>query len=303
MLAELRAFLLVVDQGSFLSAANTLGVSRTTLRRQVDALEARAGAQLIERGPKGVVLTEAGTRLARGARSVERDFGALLLAVRDDEGPAGEVRAHLPTGLHPGAIVAVYGALRAGWPGVRVHASFSDAPEPSRIADADLVLWFGAPVAGDRWVQRVVLQIRQRLLAHPSYLEARGTPRSVDDLGAHDVLAWLAPDDHGPRITTSRGATVPITPTLATKNAHVIHEAAHFGLGVAWAPDGELPPMPGRVPLVPVLDDEIGRDVTLWLGVPRAISELPRIRLFLENFDQMREVVFGRDTARTAPAR
>lgn len=299
MLAELRAFLLVVDQGSFLSAATCLGISRTTLRRQVDALEARAGARLIERGPRGVVLTEAGARLARGGRSMEREFGALLTSVRDaDDEAEGEVRVHLPTGLHPGAIAAVYGALRAGWPGVRVHATFGDGSDASRLTDVDVALWFGAAAPGDRWVQHKVLELRQRLLAHPTYLAARGVPRSIDELAAHDVLAWLAPFEREPRVTTLGGDPVPVRATLATQNAHVVHEIAHVGLGLAWAPDGELPAAPGHQALVPVLDAVIGRDVTLWMGVPRAISGFKRIRVFIENFEQMREFVFGRSAAR-----
>jgi DNA-binding transcriptional LysR family regulator len=39
-LEELRAFLHVVESGSFLAAADTLQVSRTTLRRRVGSLEA-----------------------------------------------------------------------------------------------------------------------------------------------------------------------------------------------------------------------------------------------------------------------
>ena len=40
-LGELRAFLAVASHGSFLAAAEELGVSRTTLRREVDALDWR----------------------------------------------------------------------------------------------------------------------------------------------------------------------------------------------------------------------------------------------------------------------
>lgn len=64
-LEELRAFLTVVDTGSFLAAADSLGVSRTTLRRRVGSLEARAGVTLLESTSQGAVLTEAGQLLAK----------------------------------------------------------------------------------------------------------------------------------------------------------------------------------------------------------------------------------------------
>lgn len=54
-LEELRAFLAIVRTGSFLAASSELGVSRGMLRCRVDALEARVGARLVERTPKGVM--------------------------------------------------------------------------------------------------------------------------------------------------------------------------------------------------------------------------------------------------------
>jgi DNA-binding transcriptional LysR family regulator len=67
-LEELRAFLDVVETGSFLAAAKSLGVSRTTLRRRVEALEARAGVPLLKSTPQGILLTEAGEVLAQRGR-------------------------------------------------------------------------------------------------------------------------------------------------------------------------------------------------------------------------------------------
>ncbi|WP_293262739.1 LysR family transcriptional regulator [Nannocystis sp.] len=65
-----RAFIAVVETGSFLSAATSLNVARATLRRRVDALEARAGVPLLERSARGVVVTEAGALLATRGRHV-----------------------------------------------------------------------------------------------------------------------------------------------------------------------------------------------------------------------------------------
>ena len=71
-LEELRSFLAVVETGSFLAAATNLGVARATLRRRVDALEARAGVPLLERTARGVTVTEAGSVLmARGRQVVK----------------------------------------------------------------------------------------------------------------------------------------------------------------------------------------------------------------------------------------
>ena len=82
-LEEFRAFIAVVETGSFLAAATNLNLARATLRRRVDALEARAGVPLLERSARGVVVTEAGSLLASRGRHVLQEASALIASVRE----------------------------------------------------------------------------------------------------------------------------------------------------------------------------------------------------------------------------
>lgn len=291
-LDELRAFLQVVDQGSFAAAATALRVSRTTLRRQVDALEARTGVTLLERSSKGIVLTDAGQRMVRGGRGMEQDFTALLSSIRQSKGrPGGEVKLHVPSGLSPLAVGTFLGLIRASWPGVRVRMTSSDAPQLVDVSDAEIVVWFGDPTPSGSWETRTFVVARQRLLASPEYLAARGVPSSLADLGSHDVLAWLGAGELEPALVTARGESVPIDAVCVTRNAHHLHECGSLGLGIVWVPDAGIAAPPGRAPLTRVLDDLVGRDVPLRLGVPSKLAEVPKVRLFLEHFESLRTVV------------
>ncbi len=78
----LRAFLLVVEQGSLTRAAERLRLSQSTLTRQMRALEHETGGPLFERGPAGVALTAAGRALERGIRPVLADLERTLADVR-----------------------------------------------------------------------------------------------------------------------------------------------------------------------------------------------------------------------------
>jgi DNA-binding transcriptional LysR family regulator len=69
-IAELRAFCAAADLGSLGRAARLLGVSQPALSKRLRALEALAGARLLERSPRGVTLTHAGTRLYVEARKL-----------------------------------------------------------------------------------------------------------------------------------------------------------------------------------------------------------------------------------------
>lgn len=69
-LAELRAFCAAVDLGSIGRAARLLRTSQPALSKRLRALEVVAGAQLLERSPRGVTPTAAGARLHAEARKV-----------------------------------------------------------------------------------------------------------------------------------------------------------------------------------------------------------------------------------------
>ena len=67
-LNELRGFCVAADLGSLGRAAVRLHVSQPSLSKRLASLEAKVGARLLERSPRGVALTPAGRRLYRHAR-------------------------------------------------------------------------------------------------------------------------------------------------------------------------------------------------------------------------------------------
>lgn len=69
-LNELRGFCVAADLGSLGRAAVRLHVSQPSLSKRLASLEAKAGARLLERSPRGVVLTPAGRRLYEHARAL-----------------------------------------------------------------------------------------------------------------------------------------------------------------------------------------------------------------------------------------
>jgi len=67
---RLRVLREVASRGSFSSAADTLGYTQSAISQQVAALEREAGTMLVQRGARGVRLTDAGRALVSHADAI-----------------------------------------------------------------------------------------------------------------------------------------------------------------------------------------------------------------------------------------
>jgi len=108
-IAELRAFCAAVDLGSLGRAARLLQVSQPALSKRLRTLEALAGARLLERSPRGVTLTPAGTRLYVEARKLlaqAEEVDSLMAGLRGEEQPVRLATSHtIAEFLLPGPLV------------------------------------------------------------------------------------------------------------------------------------------------------------------------------------------------------
>jgi DNA-binding transcriptional LysR family regulator len=78
---ELRIFLEVAKSKSFNKAAEELGISQPTVGRAVRRLETALNIKLLGAGARGVVLTPAGSRLARALESVDTEIEKIIRRV------------------------------------------------------------------------------------------------------------------------------------------------------------------------------------------------------------------------------
>ncbi len=83
---QLRAFLALTDAGSFVGAAGDTGLSQPALHRAVRNLEQLCVTPLAERRGRGVALTAAGRRLARGVRLAAAEIAAAMVDIDPSEG-------------------------------------------------------------------------------------------------------------------------------------------------------------------------------------------------------------------------
>ena len=82
MLAQLRSFLAVIEEGSLHRAAARLNMSQSALSRQMQALEDELGGRLLERSTSGVRPTAGGHVLAEKMGRFLADYDTAMLEVR-----------------------------------------------------------------------------------------------------------------------------------------------------------------------------------------------------------------------------
>ena len=101
---RLLTFREVARLGSFSRAAEELSLTQPAVSQQILSLERQLGIRLIDRGPGGLGLTDAGALLLQHADAVS---GRLRLATEQLGALVGEERRHLAVGAFPSAIATI----------------------------------------------------------------------------------------------------------------------------------------------------------------------------------------------------
>jgi LysR family nitrogen assimilation transcriptional regulator len=121
-LRQLRYFVGIVQAGSLSRAADQLDVAQSAISHHLAGLEAELKKQLVMRGPKGIVLTDAGTVLYRHAEAILRHVEfAKQDAMKTLTVPSGNVGVGFPTALTALLGYELFVRLRSAFPQIRLH--------------------------------------------------------------------------------------------------------------------------------------------------------------------------------------
>jgi DNA-binding transcriptional LysR family regulator len=237
-LSLFRAFIRVVEAGSFTRVAEEQNSSQPTVSRQVAALEDHLGARLFARTTRKLTLTDDGRGFYEHAkRAIE--------AVSEAENAVGRRRSR-PSGALRLAIPVVFGRLRViphlkefltRYPDVSIDLVMNDAKADLVEEGIDLAIRSGE-VTDNALIARKIGVTRRVVVAAPSYLRGKTLPKQPSDLAAHDCItftgvtagvAWHFEGPDGP-------VSVEVKGPVRTRNSEGIREAVLSGLGIGYAP-------------------------------------------------------------------
>jgi LysR family nitrogen assimilation transcriptional regulator len=120
-LKQLEYFRHVAELGSFTRAATFLSVVQPALSRQIRQLEVELGQNLFERNGRGVVLTDAGSRLLEHTRGILTQIGRARQELEDQRnGDSGHFVLGLPPSLGASVTVPLVKAFEKRLPNARL---------------------------------------------------------------------------------------------------------------------------------------------------------------------------------------
>ena len=272
---DLRHVLAVQQEGSLSRAAQRLGVTRTTVGRRLQGLEARLGVRLFDRTPEGLLATEAGLDLAESARRMEAEAlaaeGRLLGRDAALQGPLRVSTAGFIYEVYAG----LFGTFIQRHPGVELIVTLDDAYVSLARREADVVLRLGSQ-PGEHLLGRRVARLQFALYAAPALVARIGAGAA---LAAWPWVSWGLPGE-APWLEAwlaaqAPGARIVLRVTTFAAGFRSVRE----GIGVHFLPI-PLAEEAGLVPLGVTLTEE-ARD--LWALTLPELRANRRVRAFLDH--------------------
>lgn len=236
-IAATRSFIRAVDTGSFTRVAREQNSTQPTISKQIAALEADLGVQLLVRTTRSLSVTENGARYYDAAKAALEGFEAAEAAARGSRNVEGLLRIGCPVSFGQVQLVSRLAAFLGRYPEVSVDLVMSDAFLDPVEQGVDVVIRIGELRDSSLKVRRIGLT-RRVTVASPAYLAQAGTPEHPEDLTRHDCAVYtrLAAGPDWTYVTDTEPVTVHVRGRVKADNSAAMMGAIVAGLGIGVAP-------------------------------------------------------------------
>jgi DNA-binding transcriptional LysR family regulator len=193
LLSGVTVLAAVAETGSFVRAADSLGLSPSGVSRAISRLEKRIGVRVLDRTTRSQTLTDEGRRLyeAAGPHLIGIEEAAIAAS-----GAANAVRGKLRVNIDPFFSRTVLAArlpeLLRRYPELSLELIMRDAVGDLVADGFDLAVRFGQPPEGTL-VARKLLDTRVLTVAAPGYLAEHGVPQRPEDVAQHERILFYNP--------------------------------------------------------------------------------------------------------------
>ncbi|MBY5920245.1 LysR family transcriptional regulator [Ferrimonas balearica] len=280
----INEFVAVAETESFTAAGQRLGISTAQVSRQVSALEARLGSQLLYRTTRRVSLTESGRQFYQLCRPLldGLEEAQRLLSEQQTE-PSGRVRMTAPVNFGEQILAPLMAEFCAQYPKVSVEMMLSNQRLDLVQEGLDLAIRIGdlpdSSLKARRLGERALA-----VCAAPEYLARYGTPGGVEELSQHRCLVGTS--DLWRFNVEGRPTSMKISGAFRCNSGVALLEAATRGLGLTQLPEHYLLEAFEQGRLVPVLEAYQPEPEPIWACYPPNRHVTATVRAFIDALSQ-----------------
>ncbi len=235
---EMQTFTAVVDAGSFVKAADVLGMSKAAMSRHVGDLETRLGVRLLHRTTRRLSLTGEGQVFYARSKELLADVDEAEAEITSRSGAAsGLLRINAPFTFGILHLAPLWGVFRNQYPNVALDVTLSDRLVDLVEEGYDVAVRI-ATLPSSTLISKRLTSTRMVLCASPAYIALHGAPSHPADLARHAVIAysyWSTKDEwhfDGPL----GPASVKTLPAIHTNSGDTCRVAALAHQGVIMQP-------------------------------------------------------------------
>ncbi|MBS0999534.1 LysR family transcriptional regulator [Acetobacter persici] len=287
-IADLAAFVVVAEEGSFTKAARRLGIAQSGLSQIVRRTEERLGMRLLSRTTRSVAPTEAGERLLAILGPMLHDLDAAVASLGDlRDRPSGTIR--VTTVEHAAKTILLPGVkqLLRDNPDIRVDVTI-DYGLADVVADRfDAGIRLGGEIAKDMIAVRISPDIPMAIVGSPDYFRTHPAPTSPAQLVEHKAVNLRLPTSqtvNGWRLMRGgRETRVRLEGQMMLNTIDLIRDAALDGHGLAYLPRDMVQADIGTGHLIHVLGKFTPDLPGYHLYYPNRRNASAAFRLFVEN--------------------
>jgi DNA-binding transcriptional LysR family regulator len=240
LLEQMRTYLRITETRSLSEAARGLRLSVAAVSRQLAALEADLGVTLVTRSTRRLLITESGERWREHCARVLAAVDAAHADVKAGPEVRGRVVISAPASYALVHLAGLLDRLLVTHPALSIELRLEDHTVDLVGEGVDIAVRAGmAPPDSGAFIAHRLGAFRRVLVASPSYLRKRGTPKLPRELSGHELLAqtrataaftrWTFTRDHEEVEVTVNGRRMASSPLL-------LREWAKNGVGIALIP-------------------------------------------------------------------
>ena len=283
-LASLKAYVKVVEFGSFSEAGRHLRLSRSAISKYVAELEQSLGVQLLNRTTRHASPNDNGQIYYERALSILADLDAADQTVAHLQStPQGLLRVNAPMSFGILQLGPAIAEFMKHYSELQIQLVLSDEQLDPVQGAFDVTLRI-ADLESSSLIARKILPIERVICASPDYLQRRGVPLHPNDLRDHPALTYgfLLTGNQWKLSGVDGDHWIQPSWLLCANNAEVLRDAAINGRGIALLPDFIASAALRTGALRTILDGYKAPPLALYALYPPTRFLSTKVRLFID---------------------